>query len=383
NNIVYNTYSGGLMYNNGGHEHVIRNNVFALSARQALWPFYEKRINSFRNNIIYFTQGDLMIPWAQTSLLQRIAAKEQPGDWDNNVYYNPNQPDFTFYDKPFAEWQALGLDQHSVIADPQFVDAAKYDFRLKPGSPALALGFKPIDTSSCGITRPASLVKLARSIKRPASVIPSRTAVAPLSLNDGFETTPVGTEPEHATLFGETGTASMRVSEEQAATGKRSLRFEDAPGLEYVFNPHLWYVPNINEGTTTCSYDLRLGTGAIFWNEWRDTANPYRIGPSLGVDAAGKLTTSAQLGAPQQELLTLPHDQWIHFETVCAVGKQASGTWKLTVTLPGQQPQTFDKLPCDPKFKSFQWLGFVSNAVEKTVFYVDNLKLSTIGKQNP
>ncbi len=29
NNLVYNTLSGGLMYNNGGHEHVIQNNIFA------------------------------------------------------------------------------------------------------------------------------------------------------------------------------------------------------------------------------------------------------------------------------------------------------------------------------------------------------------------
>ncbi|MEI6502324.1 MAG: right-handed parallel beta-helix repeat-containing protein, partial [Armatimonadota bacterium] len=172
-NIVYNTYSGGLMYNNGGHEHIIRNNVFALSARQALWPFYEKRINSFRNNIIYFTQGEVMIPWAQTSLLQRIAAKEQPGDWDNNVYYNPNQPDLTFYSKPFAEWQALGLDQHSVIADPQFVEAAKYDFRLKPDSPALALGFKPIDTSKVGLYGDTAWVNEARNLKYPPTVLPA------------------------------------------------------------------------------------------------------------------------------------------------------------------------------------------------------------------
>ena len=38
NNLVYNTLSGGLMFNNGGHEHVIQNNIFALSANHALWP---------------------------------------------------------------------------------------------------------------------------------------------------------------------------------------------------------------------------------------------------------------------------------------------------------------------------------------------------------
>jgi len=43
----------------------------------------------------------------------------------------------------------------------------------------------------------------------------------------------------------------------------------------------------------------------------------------------------------------------------------------------GQQPQKFEKLPCDPKCKELQWLGFVSNATEKAVFFVDNVKLVT------
>jgi len=47
-------------------------------------------------------------------------------------------------------WQALGLDRHSVIADPQFVDRAAGDYRLKPASPALALGFEPIPVEKIG-----------------------------------------------------------------------------------------------------------------------------------------------------------------------------------------------------------------------------------------
>ena len=48
--------------------------------------------------------------------------------------------------------QELGLEQHSVYADPQFVDFANNDFRLHPGSPALALGFREIDVSEVGVT---------------------------------------------------------------------------------------------------------------------------------------------------------------------------------------------------------------------------------------
>jgi parallel beta-helix repeat protein len=48
-------------------------------------------------------------------------------------------------------WQALGFDQHSRFEDPGFVDPAKDDYRLKPDSPALELGFQPIDTEKIGI----------------------------------------------------------------------------------------------------------------------------------------------------------------------------------------------------------------------------------------
>ena len=53
--------------------------------------------------------------------------------------------------KTFEEWQKHGFDKHSVIADPMFVDPQNDDYSLRPDSPALKLGFKPIDLSQVGI----------------------------------------------------------------------------------------------------------------------------------------------------------------------------------------------------------------------------------------
>jgi hypothetical protein len=36
------------------------------------------------------------------------------------------------------------MDQHSVVADPLFTDPGRGDYTLSPGSPAFALGFRPI-----------------------------------------------------------------------------------------------------------------------------------------------------------------------------------------------------------------------------------------------
>lgn len=51
---------------------------------------------------------------------------------------------------PWASWQSLGMDRHSVVADPRFVDEAKDDYRLRPDSPALKLGFEPIPVEKIG-----------------------------------------------------------------------------------------------------------------------------------------------------------------------------------------------------------------------------------------
>ena len=50
-----------------------------------------------------------------------------------------------------AQWQTLGYDTHSVFADPMFIDPANGDYRVRPESPALKLGFENFDMSSAGL----------------------------------------------------------------------------------------------------------------------------------------------------------------------------------------------------------------------------------------
>ena len=74
--------------------------------------------------------------------------------------------------------------------------------------------------------------------------------------------------------------------------------------------------------------------------------------------------------------LDLPVGQWVHFDVSAALGKGNSGTWNLTVTLPGQEPKRFEaRKNGNTSFEELTWLGFVSNATAQTVFYLDNLKI--------
>lgn len=50
----------------------------------------------------------------------------------------------------WESWKAEGMDEHSIVADPLFVDAENDDYRLKPNSPAFKVGFKPIPVDEIG-----------------------------------------------------------------------------------------------------------------------------------------------------------------------------------------------------------------------------------------
>jgi hypothetical protein len=50
----------------------------------------------------------------------------------------------------WSAWKSLGFDKNSVVANPQFRNAAKDDYRLLPTSPAFKLGFKPIPVEKIG-----------------------------------------------------------------------------------------------------------------------------------------------------------------------------------------------------------------------------------------
>ncbi len=373
NNIVYNILSGGLMDHNGGHENVIQNNIFAFSAQQMLWPCWATRPNTFRRNIVYLTQGQLFIPMAERRLQARRKAGESLGEWDFNCYYNPNEPDLRFFRHHFDQWQALGLDQHSSIVDPQFENPEGYDFRVKPTSPALVMGFKPIDTSAVGLYGDDEWVAEPAKFKHPVTKLPPPPAPPrALSVGDGFEKTPVGARPEEATVSGEGQGASIRVTDERAATGEHSLKLTDAPGLEQTWQPHMYYQPHLVSGVVRQSFDILLEPGVEMFTEWRDsTPYPECIGPSVTFYGDGRIVGSGKL------LTTVPVDRWVRAVIECALGRRGPGTYSVEITPLGGEQQLFDDIPYSgDQFEELHWLGFVCNGEEAATCYVDNVRIA-------
>ncbi|MFC1761519.1 right-handed parallel beta-helix repeat-containing protein [Planctomycetota bacterium] len=81
----------------------------------------------------------------------RALARAKDADTDYNIYYCSADP--TLGKTMLAKQQGNGIDTHSLAVDPLFVDPENGDFRLKPNSPALKLGFVPFDMSKVGLRK--------------------------------------------------------------------------------------------------------------------------------------------------------------------------------------------------------------------------------------
>jgi parallel beta-helix repeat protein len=90
---------------------------------------------------------------------------------DNNLFFQGTNGAYALQDtrkvdpsariSSFEQWQKLGYDAHSLRSDPLFIDANQDDYRLKPESPALQIGFQQIDAAAFG-PRKAREEKLVR-----------------------------------------------------------------------------------------------------------------------------------------------------------------------------------------------------------------------------
>ncbi len=159
NNVCYATSSQGF-HEHYGCENIVRNNIFAfgregqasLSRAEGHNSFtFEQNIVIGREQPIYAAgyagqlekrgfRSDLNLLWDVSGSLPR----GENGQSDKNGHWIALR---TF---SLDDLHALGYDRHSIVADPMCRDLAHFDFTLAADSPALALGFKPIDLSDVG-----------------------------------------------------------------------------------------------------------------------------------------------------------------------------------------------------------------------------------------
>ena len=145
NNLVYDTKDASF-HQHYGKDNILRNNILAFSRQcQVALTRAEPHLSfTAERNIIYWNAGPVFARYGATvNETGKIA-------WKDNIWWMESGAP-SFNGKTFAQWQAKGNDVHGVVMDPLFVDPARRDFRLKPGSPVVKAGFRPFDISAVGV----------------------------------------------------------------------------------------------------------------------------------------------------------------------------------------------------------------------------------------
>ena len=384
-NVVHDVMQG--FGGNGGHECVVRNNIFAFCQKSGviggkkLWDEQVRHNPNpvvFENNIVYQDGADVAImqtgyrPDAQVSRNNVYwAGAECAGE---ALFSGAGQAGVTF-----ADWQAKGHDTGTVIADPLFVDVAGRDLRLRPESPALKMGFKQTDVSQVGLYGDSRWTSL------PAQT--RHGPIAPLPGPGGFvwdyEHEDVGVAPVHSGRIAPGPTEMqhrIQVTDTDAASGKRSLMLVEGKNSTRSYFPFLYYAVGVDTGPVRASFQLKMpsATPSALYVSFRDYNNAghkeFQAGPHIQVDARGILTSSESADL-SVELL---RDVWIELDLAFEAGKGTAKTFMLTVTAPGSAPQVFRDIPYrDAGFMQAGQFYIVSTGPDGGAFLIDDVQVST------
>jgi hypothetical protein len=353
------------LFQHYGKDNIVRNNIFALGGKGQLQRCREDKPCHYaaEGNIVY---GDIE---------QMLGGVWKNADWKlgGNVYWSTAGAP-KFMDMDFAAWKTKGNDVGSIVADPLFVDAANDDFRLRPDSPALKLGFKPIDPAETGLYGDKDWVGVPKQYKnRPLNEIPAPVE-PPFVVNFDFEGDEPGAEPLGLKVLQGGEQASLVVSAKTAAAGDQGIEFLDAPGLKYGFAPHLYCNPSYSTGKVQLSWDMLNSPDAPanFYVEVRQwDVNPYLVGPTVSVAADGRVTAGGR------DIGVIPLGEWVHVEIGVDLGEGKPKTCRFTLGVPGREPIVAEIPYVSRAFEKITWLGISSTSDAATLFYIDNLKLGT------
>ena len=352
NNLVYNTKTGGF-HQHYGKENVIRNNIFVFSMHHQLQAHPRRGAPLVHLREQHRLLGDR--PAAGGSLDQdhdqhgqqlllehgRPAGRRSPADRSTSG----------------GSSRSTTSTRSSPIRCSSMPRTC--DFRLKPDSPALKLGFKPFDYTQAGVYGDPAWVAKANEVTYPPLEWPPEPP--PLAINDDFEKTAVGQPPQGAEVHVENKGDSIAVTDETAASGKHSLKITDAPGPAKRVEPapgllsqprHRHDPLRVRPADRARCLDQPRVAGLANTRTASARASPI-VGDALQVGRQdAPAPASGQMGPLRNHRRPGPEEHR-HLD--------------LTVTLPGEPPKVFKALKNGSStFEKLTWLGFTSNATDKS-----------------
>jgi alpha-L-fucosidase len=121
---------GGLKLREGFHRHVYNN----IAVNNSLHP-----------HVWYENSGDVVTGNIWMTQYRPVRITKWGQEVDRNLF---------IAEEDRQAFAAEGCDQHSVVGDPMFIDPAHGDYRVKPESPAIQIGFKNFPMDEFGVQKP-------------------------------------------------------------------------------------------------------------------------------------------------------------------------------------------------------------------------------------
>jgi hypothetical protein len=148
-NLVYHCQDGGLFAHHNQNI-TAENNIFAFNRATQIERYGMGGFElTCRRNLIYYQEGSAIGASGIENSGTNVCV------FDRNLYWNTSGHPVLFGNMTLAQWQATGQDKGSLAVEPLFLDPSHGDFRLRPDSPAVQIGFEPWNMSLVG-PRPRS-----------------------------------------------------------------------------------------------------------------------------------------------------------------------------------------------------------------------------------
>lgn len=395
NNLVHDTWNAGF-HQHYGYFNTVRNNIFAFGhTAQVQASRNEPRLRfRYMHNVVVWDPASPLLDGGEWNW--KFFDKPERGDpkdslvFRSNLYWPTNgkvPAKLTSTAFTWSEWQKMGRDSGSLFADPLFEDVTKRDFRLKAGSPAAKIGFKPWDLGLAGVRQdePAWRRRAAEGHDYPTWDKDARPWPAPAyRVNQDFEHAALGTLGIRGAKYeredkGESIAVTDEVSSPFSPGSKRCLKVLDAPGLKHSYDPVLDINPTgWDGGTFHIAFDLMARKGADGFFEIRGKNGDFGNGPYLRWQG-GKLVAGVD---GRTELANIPPNEWFRIDLTAVTGSAATpstpektGSWRLTLTRQDGTKKDFTGLPVKPGWTSASYLLFSALGTTKTAFFLDNVVL--------
>jgi hypothetical protein len=385
NNLVHDTWNAGF-HQHYGYFNTVRNNIFAFGHTAQIQASRNEARLRFRylNNIVVWDPASPLLDGGEWNW--KFFDKPERGDpkdslvFRNNLYWPTDGkiPELLTKTKfTWDEWRKMGRDHGSLFADPLFENLAKRDFRLKPGSPAEKLGFKPWDLTLAGVRKAdAKWHELAaKGHDYPNWEADAKPWPAPpYQVDQGFERIALGMIGIRGAKYGsENKGESIGVTDEIGSpiggSSKRSLKVQDAPGLKHSYDPVLDIYPKWESGTFHVSFDIMAQPGADWFFEMRaGNGGEFAAGPYLRWQKGSLVANNTA----SQKLAELKPGKWLRIEIIATTG---AGKYDVALTSEDGTRTEFKAIPCKPTWTNAAYLLFSALGTTKTAFYIDNLKL--------